>query len=150
MTHHGSTRGCKGGAKGMRNSVRRGPRSLFTLFISVLLGLQLGGCPGAGQGGRSLPNVSEPGHATILRLLCDEDAKSVLVVAHRACWKKGGARVWVNSLWDGKKSGGRGDEHAVADPAKVWGWLIDRGVSVIQTDEPGRLIAYLKSRSLHR
>ena len=57
-------------------------------------------------------------------------------------------RLWVNSLWD-SISGGRSDAQAVDDPHAVWGWMVDNGVTVIQTDEPQRLLEYLRSRGLH-
>ncbi len=60
-----------------------------------------------------------------------------------ASLRQAGARVWVNSLWDGHLSGGRGDRRAVRGPRAVWGWLIERGVSIIQTDEPELLLRFL-------
>lgn len=54
-------------------------------------------------------------------------------------------RLWMNSLWD-SISGGRSDDRAVEDPDAVWGWMLDRGVTVIQTDRPGALLAYLRAR----
>ncbi|MFC2108630.1 glycerophosphodiester phosphodiesterase family protein, partial [Candidatus Bipolaricaulota bacterium] len=59
-----------------------------------------------------------------------------------------GGRVWVNALWNGRESGGWGDEQAVLQPS-TYGELVDRGVSIIQTDELGLLINYLRSRDLH-
>lgn len=49
------------------------------------------------------------------------------------------ARIWVNTL-------GRDDERALGDPEKIWGGLIDMGVSIIQTDRPEELLAYLHAR----
>ncbi|UYV11895.1 MAG: glycerophosphodiester phosphodiesterase family protein [Phycisphaera sp.] len=60
----------------------------------------------------------------------------------------GRARLWMNSLWD-SISGGRSDAQAIDDPHAVWGWMVDHGVSVIQTDEPQRLLEYLRSRGRH-
>jgi glycerophosphoryl diester phosphodiesterase len=86
----------------------------------------------------------------LVELIFTHPADPLASAATLARLRRAGARIWVNSLWDGKKSGGRGDAHAVDNPGRVWGWLVDRGVSVIQTDQPGRLIAYLKTRGLHR
>ncbi len=61
---------------------------------------------------------------------------------------EGHSRFWMNSLWD-SISGGRSDAQAVDDPHAVWGWMVDHGVTVIQTDEPQRLLEYLRSRGLH-
>ena len=48
-------------------------------------------------------------------------------------------RIWVNTL-------GRDDERALENPESTWGGLIDMGVSIIQTDRPEELLAYLRSR----
>lgn len=48
-------------------------------------------------------------------------------------------RVWVNTL-------GHDDARALADPDKTWGELIDMGVSMIQTDRPADLLAWLRTR----
>jgi glycerophosphoryl diester phosphodiesterase len=56
-----------------------------------------------------------------------------------------GYRLWVNSLWD-SISGGRSDPEALRHPDEVWGWMLDAGVTVIQTDEPAALLDYLRRR----
>jgi glycerophosphoryl diester phosphodiesterase len=64
--------------------------------------------------------------------------------------KKGQARIWVNSLWP-RLSGGHDDERAVVsgDTADTWGWLIDHGANIIQTDRPAALLNYLRKKHLH-
>ncbi len=42
------------------------------------------------------------------------------------------------------------DTRAIESPDSVWGGLIDSGVTIIQTDEPWRLKAWLKARGLRR
>lgn len=62
-----------------------------------------------------------------------------------------GARLWVNSLWSGL-NGGHYDDMAV-DEGNVkdsWQWLLDKGFTVIQTDRPAALLAYLRSKGLHQ
>jgi glycerophosphoryl diester phosphodiesterase len=54
----------------------------------------------------------------------------------------GGVSVWVNTL-DPVASCGMTDSRAVAEPTTVWGRLIDAGVSIIQTDAPEALDAFL-------
>jgi glycerophosphoryl diester phosphodiesterase len=56
--------------------------------------------------------------------------------------------VWVNTLWD-ELCAGHSDEKALENPDAHWGWIIDKGANVIQTDRPKELIAYLKSKGLH-
>jgi glycerophosphoryl diester phosphodiesterase len=62
--------------------------------------------------------------------------------------KDAGARIWVNALWEGEESGGRGDQQALLNPC-VYGELIDLGINIIQTDYVEYLVAYLKACGLH-
>ncbi|QDT69450.1 putative glycerophosphoryl diester phosphodiesterase 1 [Planctomycetes bacterium MalM25] len=59
-----------------------------------------------------------------------------------------GRRVWMSPLWP-DLCAGRTDDLAVDDPEGSWGWLIDRGASVLCTDRPAQLLAYLRSKRLH-
>jgi len=72
------------------------------------------------------------------------------VFQNRAGIKKAGAKIWVNSLWP-DLCGGHNDDLAVLEnkPEQAWGWLIDHGVDIIQTDRPKELIAYLRKRKMH-
>lgn len=56
-----------------------------------------------------------------------------------------GARVWVNTLRP-EISAGLTDAAALENPDAVWGWLLDAGVTMIQTDEPAILLDYLERR----
>ena len=60
--------------------------------------------------------------------------------------------LWVNALvLSGSTDlcAGHNDTVSVScSPDEGWGWLIDHGVTVIQTDWPGELKSYLKSRGL--
>lgn len=62
--------------------------------------------------------------------------------------KENGARVWVNTLWD-SISGGHSDDDSLKDPEAGWGWMVQRGVNIIQSDESEKLLDYLRSRQLH-
>ena len=59
--------------------------------------------------------------------------------------RRSGARVWVNTLRP-EISAGLTDAAALQDPDAVWGWLLDNGVNMIQTDEPETLVRYLERR----
>jgi glycerophosphoryl diester phosphodiesterase len=59
--------------------------------------------------------------------------------------KAEGLRVWINTLGP-EFAGGRWDKGAAEDPDAVWGWLIGRGVGVIQTDRPADLLDYVAKR----
>jgi glycerophosphoryl diester phosphodiesterase len=67
-------------------------------------------------------------------------------VAARGNW-----HLWVNTYAivnkaGGFLAGGRGDELAVAAsmPAESFGFWVDRGATIIQTDEPQAAIAWLE------
>ncbi len=62
--------------------------------------------------------------------------------------RKHGARVWVNTLW-GSLCAGYTDKKSLTDPDANWGHLIDKGVNIIQTDNPADLLKYLKEKGLH-
>lgn len=60
--------------------------------------------------------------------------------------RRHGVRVWVNTLWP-HLAGGLSDDAALAAPEAVYGVLVERGASLIQTDRPRLLQAYLASRA---
>jgi glycerophosphoryl diester phosphodiesterase len=57
--------------------------------------------------------------------------------------------VWVNSLWP-EQNAGHDDDRAVdqGEQDQTWGWLIKRGVNILQTDRPRELLEYLRQRAL--
>jgi glycerophosphoryl diester phosphodiesterase len=67
----------------------------------------------------------------------------------RALIAPSGARLWVNAMKP-EYAGGLTDQGALADPDATWGKLIGSGVSMLQTDEPATLLAYLRGRGRHR
>lgn len=80
------------------------------------------------------------------------DTPSVLDTAHRTT---AGTRLFVNTMaLDIERgtpmnlSGPYLDTRAVTDPEAIWGTLIKRGVTIIQTDEPWRLQKWLKAKKL--
>lgn len=62
-----------------------------------------------------------------------------------------GLMVWANALTlDGKKhlAAGHDDNASIIDgPDKGWGYLLDKGYDIIQTDWPSLLIDYIRTRS---
>lgn len=89
------------------------------------------------------------------------------VVAYEICWDgslKGerkifrrvvgsGARLWVNTLWDslcGGKGGSFKDDNALnGNQERIYGGLLKRGVTMIQSDRPQLLLDYLNSKGRH-
>jgi glycerophosphoryl diester phosphodiesterase len=63
-------------------------------------------------------------------------------------FKKKGTRVWVNSLW-AEHNSGHHDDRALKDSENSYGWLISKGINMIQTDRPKLLLKYLRSKQLH-
>ena len=89
------------------------------------------------------------------------------VVAYEICWDgtlkgerkifnrvlKSGARLWVNTLWDslcgGEKDGFEDDRALNGNEGKIYGKLLDLGVTMIQTDRPQLVLDYLDSIGRH-
>lgn len=103
-------------------------------------------------------NLDQPGAAQVIRdyeqqlkpvameLVFNQDTSQV-ISAFPAIQQQG-SRVWVNSLWD-HLSAGHNDERAVTDPEGTYGWIVKQGATLIQTDRPAMLLAYLRKRGLH-
>lgn len=69
--------------------------------------------------------------------------------ARLAAIPRRGVRLWVNSLWP-EQNAGHDDERALSDPDGTWGWLLSRGVSIVQTDRPAELLRYLDAKGRRR
>lgn len=54
-------------------------------------------------------------------------------------------RVWVNTPWDGRLSRGLVDEDIPEKSEQVWRALIEKGLDIIQTDQPVYLRSYIGS-----
>ncbi|NOU58709.1 glycerophosphodiester phosphodiesterase family protein [Marinifilum caeruleilacunae] len=61
-----------------------------------------------------------------------------------------GTRVWVNSLWSHHNSGHHDDRAYTENPDVAYGWLVSKGINMIQTDRPQLLLEYLRSKGLHQ
>ena len=60
----------------------------------------------------------------------------------------GKPRIWINSMWD-TLSAGHSDPQALTDPDPNWGWILDQGVTMIQTDCGAEMLLYLTRRGRH-
>lgn len=62
-----------------------------------------------------------------------------------------GIKIWLNSIW-ASLCDGHDDDRAVelGEPDESWGWLLDRGGTVIQSDRPLDLLQYLKKHKRHK
>ncbi len=61
-----------------------------------------------------------------------------------------GSKIWVNSMWPSLDAG-HDDDRAVelGQRDETWGWLLEQGASLIQTDRPQELVKYLKKHKRH-
>lgn len=61
--------------------------------------------------------------------------------------KQSDSKIWINSLWPSLNDG-HDDDRAVEmnEPDAAWGWILDRGATLIQTDRPIELLDYLKKK----
>lgn len=57
--------------------------------------------------------------------------------------KQTGTRIWVDSLWESLNAGHHDAVAIGGNPDGSWGWLLDKGASMILTDYPPNLIDYL-------
>ena len=62
--------------------------------------------------------------------------------------QRNGDNVWINTLWP-SLANNRTDDKAYWNPDDNWGWVVDNGATMIQTDRPSELIVYLKSIGKH-
>lgn len=58
-----------------------------------------------------------------------------------------GRRIWVNTLGE-NLCGARGDVVSLRNPAEGWGYLLETGGSIFQTDRPAELGEYLSRKGL--
>ncbi len=56
--------------------------------------------------------------------------------------------IWINSLWSSLCAGHTDAAALGGNPDGSWGWLIDKGATIIQTDNSEQLIAYLEGKGL--
>ena len=61
--------------------------------------------------------------------------------------KGSGIKIWLNSLWPSLNAG-HDDDRAVEleQEDEAWGWLLEQGASLIQTDRPALLLDYLNTQ----
>lgn len=62
--------------------------------------------------------------------------------------KMDGSKIWVNSLWKSLNAGYE-DDMAVINRDSIYGWYVNKGINMIQTDRPQLLLDYLRGRNLH-
>lgn len=81
-------------------------------------------------------------------LVFDNDSKETLRLIKKV--RDSGAKLFINTLWP-KLCGGHDDDRAVEQkqPDESWGWVLNQGTTLIQTDRPALLLQYLREKKLH-
>ena len=81
-------------------------------------------------------------------LVFDNDSPEVLNLIKKV--RDTGSKLFINSLWP-ELCGGHDDDRAVElhQPDESWGWIINQGAKLIQTDRPALLLEYLRKKNLH-
>ena len=81
----------------------------------------------------------------VLQVKFEEDTSSLVHQLQQ--WRQQyGSWIWINTITP-DRCGRRDDELALTAPDDAYGWLIDRGINIIQTDRPKELIQYLQSKN---
>lgn len=61
--------------------------------------------------------------------------------------KQSDSKIWINSLWPSLNDGHDDDRAVEMDQEdEAWGWILDRGATLIQTDRPEELLDYLEDK----
>lgn len=81
-------------------------------------------------------------------LVFDNDGDDILRLIGKV--RESGAKLFINSLWP-ELCGSHDDDRAVElqQPDESWGWILNQGAKLIQTDRPALLLEYLRSKKLH-
>lgn len=80
----------------------------------------------------------------VLQIVFAREDRPALAWVERA--RRMGVRIWFNALW-AHHNAGHHDDRALIDPVGSYGWLVDRGATMIQTDRPELLIRFLRHAS---
>lgn len=61
-----------------------------------------------------------------------------------------GVKVFVNTLWPNLCAGHDDDRAVEMEQAdQAWGWVLEQGTRLVQTDRPRQLLQYLRDKHLH-
>ena len=106
---------------------------------------------GAGNGHRPFAESVVPGYLAAeprkasMYEVCFNDPSDVPEALSALKEAPGAPRIWVNTLWD-SLSAKHSDFAALTEPDANWGWWLDRGVTMIQTDYAAELLVYLMQK----
>ena len=79
--------------------------------------------------------------------LCFGSEKRIDVLKTLKAGQANGApRIWINTLWDSLCAGHTDERGYKGDAEGSWGWCLEQGATIIQTDRPVELIKYLEKK----
>ena len=63
--------------------------------------------------------------------------------------RNAGIKIWMNSIWPSLNAG-HDDDRAVElfQPDESWGWILNQGTTIIQSDRCKELLRYLDMRKM--
>ncbi|MCK4999905.1 MAG: hypothetical protein KAS23_10225 [Anaerohalosphaera sp.] len=85
----------------------------------------------------SMIDVVEP---QAIEIIFNDDRHPIMLPENTDLIRQRGTRVWVNTLWGGSLSGGHPDNSTA-----TWEWMVQHGVTMMQTDYPRGLLDYLQT-----
>ncbi len=86
-------------------------------------------------------------HPEMVELVFLREDSSLISPEALAFAKKYDVRLWSNSILN--HGAGHVDSKALVDPDGNWGWLVNHGIGIIQTNEAEALLKYLRSKGWH-
>ncbi|MFB9276885.1 DNRLRE domain-containing protein [Cohnella cellulosilytica] len=78
-------------------------------------------------------------------LIFDSESDAVIAPANVNKISNANKRIWINTLW-ASLAANHTDAGSLIDPESGWGWVINKGATIIQTDYSRELINYLNLR----
>ena len=101
--------------------------------------------------------ATEP-RTTSMYEMCFDNAKDTETLK-KILAAPGRPRIWINTMWDSLAAGngeyrsaknGQSMPAGMLAPDKTWGWAIDAGATMIQTDCGAELLLWLERKGLHK
>ena len=77
--------------------------------------------------------------------MCFDDPADVPAAMNTIKAAPGSPRIWANTLWD-SLSANHSDKAALIDPEANWGWWLDQGATMIQSDYAAELVVWLTQK----
>ena len=90
--------------------------------------------------------AEEPRKASMYEVCMDSDEGAAKLSQVRDA--PGAPRIWINTMWD-VLNNGRGDVKGFTNPDLTWGWSLDQGATMLQTDYGAEMLVYLNRIGRH-